>query len=115
MGDAEDNVREMGRAAADAVQDTVDKAAEAAKDAVSKASDTTSHAVGAATSAVTDAIDATRQDVVAGVHQATERVGEFGDRAIATVKHHPTRTVLLVAGCAVLAGFVIGAVTAKRG
>ncbi len=115
MAEADDTVREMGRAVTDAVDDAADKATEAARGTAEKVSDATSHAVGAATSAVTDAIDATRQDVVAGVHQATERVGEFGDRAIATVKHHPTRTVLLVAACAVLAGFVIGAVTAKRG
>lgn len=109
-----DEVREPVRAAGDRMQDMMDKSADAADDTVPKASDTMARAVGAATDAATNVIDSAREDVVAATRQATELVGGVGDRAITTVKRHPARTVLIVAGCAMLLGYLVGAATAAR-
>ena len=109
-----DEVRKTARAAGDGMQETVDEMADAAHDTVSRASDTMSRAVGAATDAATKVIDSAREDVVAGTRQATELVGGVGDRAITTVKRHPARAVLIVAGCAMILGYLVGAATAAR-
>ena len=113
MVDAEE-VREPVRAAGDRMQDMVDTTADAADDTVSKASDTMSRAVGAAAEAAANVIDSAREDVVAGTRQATDLVGGVGDRAITTVKRHPARTVLIVPGCAMILGYLVGAATAAR-
>lgn len=110
----EDRVRRISDAAAGAVEERVDKAAGAASDVISKASDTASHAVGAVAGAVTDAIDARREEVIAGARQAADFVAGIGGDAVDHVKHHPTRTVLLVAAGAAVIGFIVGAMTAKR-
>lgn len=113
MVDAEDQAREMARTATDAVQDVADRAADVANDIVSKTADAVSRSVGATADAVTDAIDATRREVVAGARHAEQFVAGIGDSAVAQVKRHPTRTVLLAAAGAAVIGFVVGAVTSR--
>ena len=61
-----------------------------------------------------DCVDATQQNVSAGLRQAAEVAGGIGDKAITIVKRHPIRTVLLLAACAAIAGFIAGVLTAKR-
>lgn len=113
MSEAENQAHEVAYAVADAVEGATVRAADAANDTISKASDAVSKTVGGAADAVTDAVDATRREVVAGTRQAGEFVAGLGDSAVAQVKRHPTRTVLLVAAGAVIIGFIVGAVTSR--
>ncbi|REJ06313.1 hypothetical protein DY023_06700 [Microbacterium bovistercoris] len=94
----------VGTGAAEAVDETVSAASDSARDVVSDAS-----------GMVSEAMDATRQNVAAGVRHATEFVSGVGGEAIAQVKRRPAPTVLLVAGAALVVGFIVGAATTKRG
>lgn len=109
---------EVGPAATSAMENAaaaVQHVAEAADETASAASDRAWNAASDAGGMVAEAVDATRQNVAAGVRQATEFVSGVGDEAIAQVTRRPAPTVLLVAGTALVIGFIVGAVSTKRG
>lgn len=121
----DDKAQDTVDTAAGAAHDAVDKTADVATDVLGQASDSASEAVKSATSAAEEAvafatstaedtIDTVQKNVSKGLHQATRAAADISDKATATVKEHPTQTLLLVAAGAAIAGFLLGLLTSKR-
>ncbi len=101
-------------AAADAVRDAAAKTSHAVKERTAKAGDSLSNAVDTVTDATEVALRAARDNVAGGVHRAGKTADQLASMAVGTVKKHPVRSILIVAGVLAAAGFLAGLITSRR-
>jgi ElaB/YqjD/DUF883 family membrane-anchored ribosome-binding protein len=103
VGDAGETVRSAATHATDVAEEQIEMAKAAVSGAVGDVADRATGAVRAAGSMVSDRVD-----------QAARTAQRIADGVNETIETYPIRTVLIAAGAAALAGFVLGYLVSRR-